>query len=79
MCIAHHQMTLIFRSMAGIEKVSIGRALVRSLFCIVESPEKNDRWFMRESKPGHREWKYNATSGRTAGVIGGQFAGAYRL
>ena len=41
----------------------LDRALVRSLFCIVESSEKNDRWFMRESKPGHREWIYNATSG----------------
>ena len=51
-------------------------ALVRSLFRIVERPEKNDRWFMRESKPRHREWTYNATIGATAGAIGGAIRGS---
>ena len=54
----------------------LDRALVRSLFCIVESPEKNDRWFMRESKPRHKEWIYNATLGGTAGAIGGAICGS---
>ena len=58
----------------------LDRALVRSLFCIVESPEKNDRWFMRESKPRHREWIYNARpSGELPERLVGQFVGAYRL
>lgn len=58
----------------------LARALARSLFCIVESPEKNDLWFMRESKPTHREWIYNARpSGKLLERLVGQFVGAYRL
>ena len=54
----------------------LARALARSLFCIVESPEKNDLWFMRESKPRHRAWIYNATLRGTSGAIGGAIRGS---
>ena len=57
----------------------LDRALLRNLFCIVESLEKNDRWFMRESKPGHRGWIDNATLGELLERLVGQFAGAYYL
>ena len=57
----------------------LDRALVRNLFCIVESPKNIDRWFMRESKPGHRERIDNATLGELLVRLVGQFVGAYCL
>ena len=53
----------------------LDRALVRNLFCIVESPKNIDRWFMRESKPGHRERIDNATLGELLERLVGQFGG----
>ena len=57
----------------------LDRASVRSLFCMVGSAEKNDRWFMRESKPETDSGYITRPSGELLERLAGQSVGAYRL
>jgi hypothetical protein len=55
----------------------LARALVRSLFRIVESPWKNDRWvYARIKTQTQRVDIQRATLGGTAGAIGGEICGS---